>query len=104
MKKYWKPKQCQIGPLVFEVSYVIPGKGKILKKGDVGAVDQSLCLIEIDKRLTHQMFLLVFIHEVCHAIGDCMQPNNNPFSDETTTCITSSLLLQALKSSKLLNA
>jgi len=106
MKKliFKKPRSCQIGALKFKIRYLLPGKGELLEEGELGAVSQTEHLIEIDKSISAQMTRLVLIHEMLHAIGDCIQPNKNPFNKESFTSTVAELLVQALQSAKLLSS
>lgn len=103
MKKTFKrPRSCQIGGLTYKIRYVTPGKGRLLEDGELGTVSQADHLIELDNSMSKQMTRLVLIHEFCHAIGDCIQANKNPFLKESFTSTVAELLLQALQSSRLL--
>jgi len=102
-KKFKRPRTCQIGGLTYKIRYVVPGRGKLLGKGELGTVCQTDHLIELDTSMSEQMTLLVLLHEFCHAIGDCIRANKNPFLKEDFTSTVSELLLQALQSSGLLS-
>jgi len=98
-----KPRSCNIGALKYKIRYVTPGKGKLLEEGELGSVCQTDHLIEIDRTISPQMMRLVLVHELLHAIGDCIQSNHNPFVKESFTSTVAELLVQALQSSGLLS-